>query len=133
MMNFGEVKSILESLTDLVKKTATLDLQEKIVNLREYIISLKDENISLKEENQLLKQQMKLEDDFVLKGGLCWKEGDPVPFCQKCLEASRKTIHLQRWSSGWKCFECDKYYAPENEAGRAHISRPSQSWRNPGL
>ena len=128
-MNFNEVKSILESLTDLVKKVATLDLQEKIVSLREYIISLKDENISLKEENQALKQQMKLEDDFVLKGGLCWKEKDSVPFCQKCLEASRKPIHLQRWSSGWKCFECDKYYAPEHEAGRAQIFRPDLDWR----
>ena len=45
MMNFNEVKSILESITELVKKAATLDLQEKIISLREYIISLKDENI----------------------------------------------------------------------------------------
>ena len=32
MMNFNEVKSILESITELVKKAATLDLQEKIIS-----------------------------------------------------------------------------------------------------
>lgn len=124
-MNFSEVKSILESLTNLVKKVATLDLQEKIVDLREYIISLKDENISLKEENQNMKLQLEAEQTFVLKKGLCWKNGDDVPFCQKCLEGSRKRIHLQRWVDGWKCFECDRCYEPEHEAGRAHVFYPS--------
>ena len=130
MMNFGEVKSILESLTDLVKKTATLDLQEKIVSLREYIISLKDENISLKEENQAIKLQLEASQDFVLKGGLYWKEGDSVPFCQKCLDGSRKRIRLQVWANSWKCFECDKYYPSAHQAGRVQVFRPGVDKRN---
>jgi len=121
MMNFNEDKSILESITELVKKAATLDLQEKIISLREYIISLKDENILLKEENQTMKLQLETKEKFSLKNGLCWKEADSVPFCQKCLEGSRKQIHLQIWSDGWKCFECEKYFAPANQAGRAQI------------
>jgi hypothetical protein len=117
-MNFTEVKSILESITTLVKKVATLDLQEKIVQLREYIISLKDDNISLKEENQTLKLELETEKIFTLKNGLYWKDGDNVPFCQKCLDGSKKRVHLQLWGSGHKCFECDKYFAPAYEAGR---------------
>jgi len=123
-MDFGEVKSILGALTDLVKKTATLDLQEKIVSLREYIISIKDDNISLKEENQTLKLEIATEQEFTLRDGLCWKEGDEIPFCQKCLDGSRKRIHLQRWGDGWKCFECDKYFAPPGEGGRVKIIHP---------
>lgn len=123
-MNFTEVKSILESITDLVKKGATLDLQEKIVGLREYIISIKDDNISLREENQGLKLQLEAEQNLDLREGLFWREDDKVPFCQKCLEGSRKRIHLQVWADGWKCFECGKYYAPQHKAGRAQVFRP---------
>lgn len=128
MMNFSEVKSILESVTELVKKSATLDLQEKIVSLREYIISLKDENISLKDENQTVKLQLEATQNFSLKNGLYWKEGEVVPFCQKCLDGSRKRIHLQVWSDGWKCFECGSHFYPPERAGRAQIFKP-QSFR----
>ena len=130
MMNFTEVRSILESLTELVKKAATLDLQEKIVSLREYIIALKDENITLKEENQTLKLQLEASQEFVLKEGLYWKDGDTVPFCQKCLDGSRKRIRLQVWSDGWKCFECDNYYAPPSRAGRAQVFVPGDNGWN---
>ena len=123
-MNLTEAKSILESVSELLKKLKTLDLQEKIVDLREYIISLKDENISLKESNQTLKLQLEIEQDFILKNGLYWKDGCDIPFCQKCLDSSRKPIHLQHWSDGWKCFECDKYYAPEDRAGRVQVFKP---------
>ena len=123
-MNFNEVKSILESITQLVKKAATLDLQEKIVSLREYIIAIKDENISLKEENQALKLELKKEHDFSLKNGLYWKTGDGVPFCQKCLDGSDKRVHLQIHADGWKCFECKSYFAPPHQAGRAQVFYP---------
>lgn len=126
-MNFREARSILDAVTKLVKTAATLDLQEKIVDLREYIISTKDENIALKEENQTLKLEIAAEQDFTLRHGLYYKEGDEVPFCQKCLDGSKKRIHLQQWSDGWKCFECDKYYAPPGEAGKIKIVHP----RNP--
>jgi hypothetical protein len=121
MMNFSDVRSILESLSDLAKKTATLDLQEKIVNLREYIISLKDENISLKEKNQELKLQLEARQDLNLKDGLLWKKNDSVPFCHKCFEDQRKQIHLQRWGDGWKCLKCDNYFDPSDQSGRARI------------
>ncbi len=131
-MNFGEVKSILESITELVKKSATLDLQEKIVSLREYIISLKDENINLKEENQALKQDLSMIDDFSFRSGLYWRNDDSVPFCQKCFDGSKKAIRLQKWGSrgGWKCFECEKYYDPHQGAD-VHVHYPP--YQNPAL
>ena len=117
-MNFTEVKSILESIADLVKKGATLDLQEKIVNLRDYIIALKEENISLKEENHSLKGEISAKEDYNLSNGLYLKVNDPVPFCQKCLDDSKKPIHLQRWGNGggWKCLVCSSYYDPRGGA-----------------
>lgn len=129
MVNFSEAKSILEAVTELVKKSATLDLQEKIVSLREFVVSLKDENITLKEENQILKQTLSLSENFVLKNGIYWKEDDDVPFCQKCLDGSKKQIHLQKRHAGaWKCFECGSYY--DINGGAAHILRPGIDRRN---
>ncbi len=124
MVSFSEAKSILDSVTELVKKAATIDLQEKIMELREYIVSLKDENIAIKEENQILKLQLDAEQSFTLKEGLYWKEGDSVPYCQKCLDGSKKRIHLQIWSDGWKCLECDNYFSPPSHAGRAQVFYP---------
>jgi len=129
-MKFDEAKSTFEAITKIVKGAANLNLEENIVDLREYVISLKDDNILLMEENQDLKLRLETQQDFSLKNGLCWKDGDDVPFCQKCLEGSRKAIHLQRWGTGsWKCFECDKYYSPP---GGAAIISPSKR-RNPGI
>jgi len=123
MLNFSEAKSILESITDIVKKSATLDLQEKIVSLREFIISIKDENIALKEENQSLKMHLAAEQEFVLRDGMYWKEGDGVPFCQKCLDVYKKRVHLQRWSGNrQKCLECNNVYM--HRAGTAQTFRP---------
>ena len=134
MMNFSEVRSTLESLADVVKKAATLDLQEKIVELREYIVSLKDDNISLKEANQTLKTQIEAFQSLVFKNGLYWLEGDSIPFCQKCFEDSHKPIHLQVWAGGWKCLVCEKFYPPASSAGIAqrypkNLNHPSNSSR----
>ena len=117
-MNFSEVKSVLETVAELVKKSATLDLQEKIVALREFVISPKEENISLREDNQALRLELATGLDFALKDGVYWKEGDLVPFCQRCLDGSKKTVHLQAWGSeGRKCFECESYYEAFEQAG----------------
>jgi regulator of replication initiation timing len=133
-MNFSEAKSVFEAVTALVKTTATLDLQEKIVSLREYVISLKDENINLKEENHALKVQLSAQSDYELRAGLYWKEGEEIPYCQKCLDGAKKPIHLQKWSAeGWKCFECDKYYAPRGEGNAATVFRPEVRRRNPAV
>ncbi len=121
MIGYSEAKSILESVSELVKKAATIDLQEKIMELREYIVSLKDENIGIKEENQTLKLQLEAEKDFVLRNGLYWRDGDEVPYCQKCLDGSKKRIHLQVWGDGWKCFECSNFYELPSQAGRARV------------
>src|SRR5262245_29216695 len=130
-MNFSEAKSILDAVTKLVKASATLDLQEKIVSLREFIITIKDENIALKEENQALKLELSAEQDFELRNGVYWKDGDSVPFCQKCLDGSKKRIRLQRWnaSGGWRCFECTSYYDPQRGAD-VHVFRPIDHGRN---
>ena len=124
MIGYSEAKSILESVSELVKKAATIDLQEKIMELREYIVSLKDENISIKEENQRLKLELDAEQTFSLREGLYWKEGDEIPFCQKCLDGSKQRVHLQIWGDGWKCFECKSVYQPPSQAGRVQIFRP---------
>ena len=130
-MNFSEAKSILESIAKLVKATATLDLQEKIVSLREFIIEIKDENIALKEENQSLKLQLSAEQDFTLKNGLYWKDGDEVPFCQKCLDDSKKPVRLQPWGDDWRCFVCKSFYEPTANAKARETVRQNREDYDP--
>lgn len=78
-----------------------------------------------------MKLQLEASQDFTFEKGLYWKEGEDVPFCQKCLDGAHKRIRLQIWSDGWKCFECHNYYNMVGQAGRVRIFRPASESNNP--
>lgn len=63
-----------KDIVDLLKKGATIEAQEKIMELREATLDLQEENISLK--NQILELQGKVRklESF---------EGEPCPKCRK--------------------------------------------------
>ena len=133
MINFTEAKAIFDTVIKVIKISATHDLQEKIMDLREFIFSLRSENIVLKEENQALKLQISAKQDFELRNGLYWRNDDQVPFCQKCLDGSQKSIHLQHSVDGWKCFECKSYYDPTGRNSTVYLHRPNIKRVNPAL
>ena len=66
-MEIPNIKEILE----LVKRGATLEAQQKIVELKESMISLQEENLKLREVNLSLKQRLDV-----------WEKGDRCPKCR---------------------------------------------------
>jgi len=67
-MDIPNIKDIFE----LIKKSATLEAQQKITELREIMFALQEENLELKKENLSLKQQIELSE-----------KGDRCPKCRK--------------------------------------------------
>ncbi|MEO6787645.1 MAG: hypothetical protein ABI318_16075 [Chthoniobacteraceae bacterium] len=91
-----------KDIVDLMKKGATLEAQEKIMELREGALELQEENLRLKNELKNEKENIKaLEQKLAFHGSLTFKkpfyfgENDPVPFCPICWEKNSKAIHLQ--------------------------------------
>jgi DNA-directed RNA polymerase subunit RPC12/RpoP len=67
-MDIPNIKEIFE----LMKKGATLEAQQKIMELKETVLSLQEENLELKKENLSLKHQIEISE-----------KGERCPKCNK--------------------------------------------------
>lgn len=105
-----------KDIYDLVKKGATIELQEKIMTLREQALSLQEENITLK--SQLADTTRKLEEreQLLFEDGLYWMrqpDGAKVgPFCPTCHDSDGKFIRLhdgrnRTCQTPWICLQCE--------------------------
>lgn len=63
-----------KDIIDLLKKGATIEAQEKIMELREAALQLQDENINLKSRVLELQEEVRKLESF---------EGEPCPKCRK--------------------------------------------------
>lgn len=101
-------------IMDLVKKGATLEVQEKILELREATLRAQEENLELKAKVALLEEKLQLRNNVVWKKPSYWVDKDG-PFCQKCYDSEQKLIRLQDGTNDcWSCLECKSYYTGQN-------------------
>jgi hypothetical protein len=106
---------------DLAKKGMTVELQEKIMQLREEALELQEENQRLRKENGELKERMELQETVHFRRKVYWRDGDEIPFCPYCREASDILIHLTFFGSRdrtilvYLCPECGSKYAVEED------------------
>lgn len=63
-----------KDIVDLLKKGATIEAQEKIMELRESALELQEENINLKNQVLELQERVRKLESF---------EGEPCPRCRK--------------------------------------------------
>jgi regulator of replication initiation timing len=98
-----------KDIVELMKKGATVEAQEKIMELREAVIELQEENLALRQENKDLKVQLKLKGEMHFDGSVYWrveKKKSIGPYCQRCLDAEGKLIRLQDYGDSWYCLQC---------------------------
>ncbi len=103
-------------IADLIKKGATLEAQEQIMQLREAAIELQEENLALREELKGFREQKSLRDRLSFAGGLYWLDNKTDgPFCQVCYDHDQKLIRLQNLrnreqTDGWRCLQCENWF-----------------------
>ena len=104
-------------IVELIKKGATFEAQEKILELRESAMDLQEENLSLREELSKLKAIIKKSESLSFENGVYWfeknskKEG---PFCPTCYDNNGKEIRLHSIEGStfgnWGCKVCNCSY-----------------------
>jgi len=92
-----------KDIVDLLKKGATIEAQEKIMELRESALELQEENINLKNQVLELQERARKLEAF---------EGEPCPKCRKpawVVESSKPDRQFGRLGGirrEYKCTEC---------------------------
>src|SRR5437870_5116781 len=88
-------------IVDLIKKGATIEAQERIMELRGAAVDLQGENLRLTQElrdanGKIAQLEEKLAERTKLRHEppVYYREGDNIPFCQVCLERDDKLSHL---------------------------------------
>jgi len=107
-----------KDIYDLVKKGATIELQEKINQFREEAINLQSENIKLKERIKDLEDQLNIRENLIFEGSVYWLETPETkkdgPYCQKCYNVDKNLVRLRRiefkGKATFRCLQCKSRY-----------------------
>ena len=98
-----------KDIVDLMKKGATVEAQERIMELREAVLELQEENVSLRQNIRQLEEQLSLEKELGFDGSVYWRTtgGNRIgPFCQRCHDVDKKLVRLQDYGDAWFCLGC---------------------------
>lgn len=104
-----------KDIVDLLKKGATFEAQEKILELREAAMSLQEENLQLRSQMSKLQSEVATAKSLRFDRGLYWLE-EPAgqrdgPFCPICKDNDSKMVRLHDGRkrdllSRWCCLVC---------------------------
>jgi hypothetical protein len=95
-----------KDIVDLLKKGATVEAQERIMELREAVLELQEENVALKQKNRELEEALKLKGELHFDGTVYWRKENNNhvgPFCPECLDVEEKLVRLQNYDDSWYC------------------------------
>lgn len=105
-----------KDITELIKKGATVEAQEKIMELREAALELQEENLELKTRIKELEDKLNTKGALEYDRGLYWlyeedAAGDLTiktgPFCQRCQDVDSLLVRLQDGKNDvWRCYAC---------------------------
>jgi hypothetical protein len=82
-----------KEIVDLIKKGATFEAQEKIMELRGACITLEDENHTLKKRIKELEDSLRFKEVLVFKAPFYFAPNDTQPYCSRCWEKDSIAIH----------------------------------------
>ena len=115
-----------QDIFELIKKGATLEAQERIMELRETLVSLQEERQALKERVLELESALAIQGDLLFDNGVYWRvsggDGEREgPFCQHCYDVNDRLVRLQHARSNgtrgnhcWACAACKNRFAKEH-------------------
>lgn len=108
-----------KEIVDLIKKGATIEAQEKIMELKEFVLDLQEDNLALRKRITELELELATKVNLRFERNVYFKEGDNIPFCPYCYESENKLIHVVgphklsnselSWLS-WSCPDCNSSF-----------------------
>lgn len=106
----------MKEVADLVKKVGDVELYRRIVELEGEVIELTREKRALEERVEEQDRALRLQGDLKFRSeGFYWMDGDRVPYCPRCWEATHTAVHLfhaftSHDYSRYECPECKQSY-----------------------
>jgi hypothetical protein len=95
-----------KDIVELLKKGATVEAQERIMELREAVLELQEENVAWKQKIRELEESLKLKDEMHFDGTVYWRKENANrvgPFCPECFDIEEKLVRLQDYGDIWYC------------------------------
>jgi hypothetical protein len=83
-----------KDIVDLIKKGATFEAQEKIMELREACMTLENEVHTLKKTVRDLEEALRFKEALSFQPPFYFMKDDAHPFCPRCWEKDRRGIHI---------------------------------------
>ncbi len=112
----SDAKTLFTAITELIKKGANLEAEQKLVELREAVLELQTENLELREKINELEQQLSIRESLIYEGVCYWKvsrDGErDGPYCQVCYDSEANLIRLQKQYESlsrnyfYECLKC---------------------------
>ena len=102
-----------KDIVDLLKKGATVEAQERIMELREAVIKLQDENFELRQQVRQLEEELKIKGQLKFEETVYWlheHEEKTGPFCPRCYDIEKKLARIQDYGDCWYCVACKQRY-----------------------
>jgi formylglycine-generating enzyme required for sulfatase activity len=103
-----------KDIVELIKKGATIEAQEKIMELREGALEVQEENIRLREKVKELEDKLNKKENVIWEAPFYWrKDGDKKdgPFCAQCYDKAGNLIRpLDHKNGVWTCPTCKNIY-----------------------
>ncbi len=99
-------------IVDLLKKGATVEAQEKIMELREAVHAVQEENLNLKKRIRELEGELETKELLLFDESVYWlqvpgSDKHDGPFCQRCYDVNKNLVRLQNVDGRyWNCHEC---------------------------
>ena len=84
----------VKEVADLVKKLGDVDLYRKIVELEQEVFDLTRQNRKQEEEIVRLNELVITKQKMIFQKPFYFIENDEYPYCPKCWEVDRVTVHL---------------------------------------
>jgi hypothetical protein len=122
-----------KEITELLKKGATVEAQEKIMELREAALELQEENLELRAKVTSLEKSLAEKNSLKYEAPFYWNVIDDKkdgPYCQQCNDNSNKQIRLQdNGDDYWQCLSCKQgYCGPNYNPDNKNINFESEGW-----
>jgi len=109
--SFGEI-------VELIKKGATLEAQEKVMELRTAVLALQEENVSLRSQLLEIREALAKKEELYFDGSVYWANSEMKdgPFCQPCHDTKQQQVRMHAtndWvgAPSWHCYSCKAYFS----------------------
>ncbi len=83
-----------KEIAELVKKLDDIELYRKTIELEREIIELTREKLALELRVEKLNKALQTTSQMSFREPFYYVEGDSVPFCPKCWEVEKISVHL---------------------------------------